>query len=251
MQKEINIEFAKRMLADSIWKEANIEGIPVTYPTTQTIIENGKISGLRASEVVAINNLKYAWAFVLDNLDAETDLTYLKRLNGIVGANLFTGSGDIRDFDVDIGGTSWTPEIPSYDSISDSLSSLRGIRGPAERSLNLFCILSRMQLFPDGNKRTAQLAANKELISTGSGVFSIPVEEKEVFFKLLVTYYETDDRTDLIRFLSDECILSPNLPSKEEFAARRRRQDMELGPAPIPSKYLSNPVNTTKGKQRR
>lgn len=251
MQREINIEFAKRMLIDSIWKEANIEGISVTYPTTQTVIEGGKISGLRTSDIVAINNLKHAWAFVLDNLDADTNLMYLRQINGIVGANLFTGSGIIRDFNVNIGGTSWMPEIPSYDSISDSLSSLREIPDPTERALNLFCTLSRMQLFPDGNKRTAQLAANKELISTGSGIFSIPVEEREVFFKLLVAYYETDDKTDLIGFLSDECVLSPNLPSKQEFAERRRRQDMELGPAPIPSKYLSNPINTAKSRRGR
>lgn len=185
MQKEINIEFAKRMLADSIWKEANIEGIPVTYPTTQTIIENGKISGLRASEVVAINNLKYAWAFVLDNLDVETDLTYLKRLNGIVGANLFTGSGDIRDFDVDIGGTSWTPEIPSYDSISDSLSSLRGIRGPAERSLNLFCILSRMQLSPMATSEPPNLPLTRSSFPPGLVFFPFLLRKRKSFLSCL------------------------------------------------------------------
>ena len=51
---------------DYIWKSANLEGISVTYPETQVIYDRGIVSGLSVNEVIAINNLKYAWQFILE-----------------------------------------------------------------------------------------------------------------------------------------------------------------------------------------
>ncbi len=39
MTQEENIFFAKRNLVDTIWKSANLEGVNVTFPETQMIID--------------------------------------------------------------------------------------------------------------------------------------------------------------------------------------------------------------------
>lgn len=52
MTREENVFWAKRNLVDYIWKSANLEGIAVTFPETQTIYEGisvqGKSIGLHA-----------------------------------------------------------------------------------------------------------------------------------------------------------------------------------------------------------
>lgn len=70
----------------------------------------------------------------------------------------------------------------------------------------MFCYFSRSQLFWDGNKRMAQLMANKALIESGVGILSIPVERNKEFFMKLVKYYESNNASELCMFLSRECI---------------------------------------------
>lgn len=41
-----NIDFARRHLADSVYKQANLEGVVVTLPETENIIEGGKVRKL-------------------------------------------------------------------------------------------------------------------------------------------------------------------------------------------------------------
>ena len=66
LTREQNVFIAKRNIVDYIWKSANLEGISVTYPETQVIFDNGIVNGLKVNEVIAINNLKYAWQFILE-----------------------------------------------------------------------------------------------------------------------------------------------------------------------------------------
>ena len=63
-----------------------------------------------------------------------------------------------------------------------------------------------MQIFVDGNKRVAQLIANKVLIENDIGIFQIPIEKLEQFKYLLIGFYETDDDTAIIDFMKECCI---------------------------------------------
>ena len=56
-----NIFMAKRNLVDYIWKSANLEGIAVTYPDTETIFNGVSVPNMRVDDIIAINNLKRAW----------------------------------------------------------------------------------------------------------------------------------------------------------------------------------------------
>ena len=61
-------------------------------------------------------------------------------------------------------------------------------------------------MFLDGNKRVANLVANKEMIKNGQGIISIPVEKIGQYFTLLIEYYETDNIEDLKKWIYDNCI---------------------------------------------
>ena len=201
-----NIFYAKRNLVDSIWKEARVEGISVTFPETKEIFEGRAVSGLSVDDTVAINNLKRAWEFVLDTLDADVDLAWVRQLNGIVGAGIVADAGQLRMSDVSIGGTEWRPDLPDYDTAREMLSEMAAVQPGELRALKTFSSLCRAQLFYDGNKRTAQLAANKVLISTGAGILAVPPSEQAEFTAKLVGFYESDDDAKLVSFLHERCI---------------------------------------------
>lgn len=74
MTVEDNIFYAKRNIIDSIWKEANVEGIAVTFPDTREIFEGRTVPGMSVNDTVAINNLKHAWQFIFDTIDVPVDL---------------------------------------------------------------------------------------------------------------------------------------------------------------------------------
>ena len=112
MTKEQNIFLAKRNIVDSIWKSANLEGIAVTYPETQAILDGGKVNGLKMDEIVTINNLKHAWYFILENEDVPNNFNILREINKIVGANLIINCGNLRTTPVSVGGTDWKPPFP-------------------------------------------------------------------------------------------------------------------------------------------
>ena len=67
LTREQNVFVAKRNIVDYIWKSANLEGISVTYPETQSIYDGGIVNGLTVDNIITINNLKYSWEFILKN----------------------------------------------------------------------------------------------------------------------------------------------------------------------------------------
>ena len=53
-QVEINIDFAKRHLVDTIYKQAILEGVATTFADTESIIEGGKINNMSSEDVLKI-----------------------------------------------------------------------------------------------------------------------------------------------------------------------------------------------------
>jgi Fic family protein len=202
MTVEENIFYAKRNVVDSIWKEANIEGIDVTFPEAKSIFEGCAVAGLSIDDTIAVNNLKRAWRFLFEHIDAPVDLAFVSEMNKIVGEQIVVDAGTLRVHDVKIGGTSWKPQLPDYDAACSMIERAVAGKSGEDRALRMFCLLCRAQLFPDGNKRTAQLVANKLLIEDGAGVLAVPVEEKPKFEELLLGYYETNESENLRRFLT-------------------------------------------------
>ena len=206
MTKEQNIFLAKRCIVDCIWKSSNIEGIDVTYPETQKLFDGGNVARLRLDEIQTINNLKHAWLFILNSIDAKNDINLLKSINSLVGSNLIDRPGQMRVYDVTIGGTNWKPDLPDENNIEKRLADFNKIECITERAITIMCYLMRTQFFSDGNKRTAMLFANKIMIQNGKGVISIPVEEDINFGEKLTKYYETNNMEDLKQFIYEKCI---------------------------------------------
>ncbi|MEG0998426.1 MAG: Fic family protein [Clostridiales bacterium] len=188
MTKKENIFVAKRNIIDYIWKSANLEGIGVTYPDTETICDGMTVDGYTIKDTLAVNNLKHAWMFVLDNIDYPMDYSFICKVNQIIG------------------GTNWQPDLPDEDEIKEQLNFVLSIEKPLERAVNLMLYCVRKQMFLDGNKRTSMLVANQIMIANGCGIISVPLEKQRAFIDLLVSFYTSNNIEDIAKFILDECI---------------------------------------------
>lgn len=203
--KDTAIEMAKRLLVDSIWKSANLEGLGTTFPKTEAILANVPTT-TKTEEVLFVINMKRAWQFLLDNLAYNNCIMLLREFDKIVGELLFSYAGEIRTIPVQIGGTSWEPEMPHTGIIMDSLKEIELIEDVELRALKYFCYIARNQMFIDGNKRVAQLMANKVLIENNIGIFQISMEKMEEFKGMLIEFYETGNDIRMIAFMKEYCI---------------------------------------------
>ena len=206
MTQEQNIFLAKRNIVDSIWRSSHIEGIDVTYPETQKLYDGGNVARLRLDEIQIINNLKHAWLYILNSVNVESDLNFLKSINSLVGSNLIDRAGQMRVYEERISGTNYVPELPNEEEVKKKLNEFAKIKCVTERAITIMCYLMRLQFFSDGNKRTSMLFANKIMIQNGKGIITIPIEEDEHFGKELTRYYETNNMENLKQFIYDKCI---------------------------------------------
>lgn len=207
MTKEENIFFAKRKLVDAIYKSANLEGIAVTFADTYAFMNNVNTGKISVDDMLKLKGLKDAWGMVLNTIDEPLNIAYIKKIHFEVckGQNVYP-LGDFRDKGVGITGTNWRPKLPSECDYEAELESVLNIKNELERCITLFCWIQRSQMFLDGNKRVANLVANKEMIRNGLGILSVPVEKIGEYFTLLISYYETNDMEDLKKWIYDNCI---------------------------------------------
>lgn len=210
LTREQNIFVAKRNIVDYIWKSANLEGIGVTYPETQAIYDGGVVNGLTVDKIIAINNLKYAWQFILENERIDFDFKALCHLHKLTCDKLVLDQnlGRLRATPVNIGGTSWKPQFPIESQIKEELEKLlsQPEKSKTEIAIEIMLWIMRRQMFIDGNKRVAMLFANKIMIDNGCGIITIAQENQETFYEKLIIYYESGDMQDLKQWIYDNCI---------------------------------------------
>lgn len=210
LTREQNVFVAKRNIVDYIWKSANLEGIGVTYPETQVIYDGGVVNGLTVDNVIAINNLKYAWQFILENEGIEYDFKALCHLHKLTCDKLVLDGnlGRLRTTPVSIGETSWKPQFPVESQIKEELEQLlnQPEKSKTEIAIEVMLWIMRRQMFKGGNKRVAMLFANKIMIDNGCGIITIAQKNQQTFFEKLINYYESGDNTDLKQWIYETSI---------------------------------------------
>lgn len=207
MTKDDNIFFAKRKLIDNIYKSANLEGIAVTFADTYSFMNNVNTGNISIDDMLKLKGLKDAWEYVLNTIDEELTIDYIKKIHFQVckGQNIFP-LGDFRDKGVGVTGTSWRPKLPIECNYENELKDIMSISNDLDRCISLFCWIQRSQMFLDGNKRVANLVANKEMIRCGQGIIAIPIEKIGEYFVLLINYYETNDMTNIKEWIRNYCV---------------------------------------------
>lgn len=204
----LNLDFARANMKANIYDQAVLEGVATTFPQTEDIIENGIVSGMTATDVQKILNLKHAWEFILDKdvLSYGTDYYILCHIAKLVNEGFYTDGGRIRGVPVTIGGTSYIPPLPIESIVKENIEAILNEKADnvdIATKLCLYCM--KTQIFNDGNKRAAVIFANHYMITKGQGLIVIPEDHVPEFKRLLVAYYEDRDNGEILEFMRSKC----------------------------------------------
>jgi len=205
-----NIDLAKRNLVNTIYRQAILEGVVTTLSDTENIIEGGIVNNMTPNDVLKIINLKHAWEFILNKniILSKTDFNTLSMINRLVLEGFYYNAGMLRTLPVDIGGTTWKPDIPKEMEVKNDIDNiLNSSKNHINIAIDLLLYVVRKQMFIDGNKRTSVIFANHYLISKGKGLIVIPVDKINKYKELLINYYETNNKKEISKFLKEECYL--------------------------------------------
>lgn len=202
-----NIFFAKRKLVDNIYKSANLEGIAVTFADTYSFINNVNTGKISIDDMLKLKGLKDAWEYVFNHVEEELTIDFIKKIHFEIckGQNVYP-LGEFRDKGVGITGTAWRPKLPMECDYESELNAILNNNNKLDKCIDLFCWIQRSQMFLDGNKRVANLVANKEMIKNGQGILSVPIEKIGEYFEKLIKYYETGNNKELKEWIYNNCV---------------------------------------------
>jgi prophage maintenance system killer protein len=102
---------------------------------------------------------------------------------------------------------SYVPPIPNEKRETKKFSEIVSAKmSSTQKALDMFCNISRKQLFWDGNKRCSLMIANKLLINNGAGIMLVKEKYVNEFNRQLSKFYETGEKREFQQFLYDKCI---------------------------------------------
>ena len=112
IDKKKLIALSKKLLPDTIFNMASLEGNPFTYPEVQTLIDGITVGGHKVSDEQQIYDLKDSWNYLYSLVSSdkfEVSKDTFNRINLIVAKNEALVSGEFRNSQVRIGGTDYLP----------------------------------------------------------------------------------------------------------------------------------------------
>lgn len=81
MNREENVFLAKKLFTELVFNTAYIEGVNVTFPQAQAIIDGAIVNNVPVSDIQTVLNLRDAWKYILETLDAPLTLDYICKVN--------------------------------------------------------------------------------------------------------------------------------------------------------------------------
>jgi Fic family protein len=205
-----NIFLAKKILVGNIYNTAKLEGVNATFPETEAILDGVNVPGVKLDDIQTILNLRDAWRDLLAMIKTnKIDIKFIKQINANVSRNESLAWGELRTGKISIAGTNHKPSIPGEKKVRVMTKKILSnkTKSATERAIDLMLYIMHSQLFWDGNKRTAALAANAVLIQNGAGVLSIAENDIVEFNRLLKQYYDTSQGDELKRFLYGKAVV--------------------------------------------
>ncbi|WP_203640554.1 Fic family protein [Levilactobacillus andaensis] len=194
-------------LAQLIYTTGKFENLSTSLTDTICILNNEPAPAATPRDIATIISLNHAFQSILAQ---KLPLIYpdIFVLNQDIN-NSRPSSGQLRTNDVTVALTNdvWLPPLPDPQRTPRELTNiLTGSTTTTEKALNLNLYLSRWQLFMDGNKRTAIVAANALMIQAGAGLLAIPENKMHWYRSQLQKYYRSGRDASLKQWLYDNCV---------------------------------------------
>lgn len=188
----------ERLGIDLSWKSSQIEGNTYSLLETERLLRESKTAeGKTQEEAIMLLNHKYALRFVSDNPDYLQQLTVsrIENIHSLLIKDLAVDKG-IRHRRVGITGTNYRP-LDNEFQIREALQSMCDLINSRttifDKALLALVLLSYIQAFMDGNKRTARITSNAVLIANGYCPLSFRTVESIDYKKAMLIFYEQNN----------------------------------------------------------
>ena len=188
----------ERLGIDLSWKSSQIEGNTYTLLETERLLRESKTAeGKTREEAVMLLNHKDALSFVLDNPDYLKELTvsHIEDIHQLLTKDLSIDKG-LRRHRVGITGTNYHPldnEFQIREAMRDACELINSKSNIFEKALLTLILLSYIQPFSDGNKRTARITSNAILIANNYCPLSFRSVDSIDYKKAMLIFYEQNN----------------------------------------------------------
>ena len=188
----------ERLGVDLSWKSSQIEGNTYSLLETERLLKDKQTaSGKTKEEAIMLLNHKDALDFVLDIPDYLKELSVhrIEDIHSILTKELEVDR-NIRHRRVGITGTNYRPldnEFQIREALEDTCTLVNGKNNVFEKALLTLVLLSYIQAFVDGNKRTARITSNAILIANGYCPISFRTVDSIDYKKAMLMFYEQNN----------------------------------------------------------
>lgn len=211
-----DVEYRKemeRLGIDLSWKSSQIEGNTYSLLETERLLkEKETASGKTKDEAVMLLNHKDALDFILDVPDYLSTLkvSRIEEIHSILTKELGV-ERNIRHRRVGITGTNYQPldnEFQIREALEDSVRLINSKQGVFDKALLALVLLSYIQAFTDGNKRTARIVSNGILIANGYCPISFRTVDSIDYKKAMLMFYEQNNIAAFKRIFIDQFLFA-------------------------------------------
>jgi Fic family protein len=199
----------ERFTIEFSWKSSQIEGNTYSLLETEELIKNKKeAKGHDKSEAIMIINHKSTFDTILAKSVSFKKITEIdiRTIHAELTKDLDIVS-NVREFGVGITGTRYLPfdnKFQIEEALHGLIERINQTDAVPEKSLILLAMISYLQPFADGNKRTARMVSNAVLLANGYYPLSYRSVDEVEFKKALIIFYEQNNIYNLKHIFLDQ-----------------------------------------------
>lgn len=199
----------ERFIIEFSWKSSQIEGNTYSLLETEELIKNKKeAKGHDKNEAIMILNHKSTFDTILTHKNTFQDISGvdIRTIHSELTKDLDIKS-NIREHGVGITGTNYVPPDNKWqieEALETIIARVQKLPFVAEKALAFLIMISYLQPFTDGNKRTARMISNSILLANGYYPLSYRSVDEVEFKKALILFYEQNNLFHMKRIFLDQ-----------------------------------------------
>ena len=198
LSKDLLKKEFERLTIELSWKSSRIEGNTYSLIDTEILIkENKQAAGHKKGEAIMILNHKKAIDYILNQSSnfKKLNIANIRNLHEILTADLDIERG-LRKKPVGIVGTRYKPVDNQHqikEAMEKFISAINKAGSAFEKAILAIAIISYIQPFTDGNKRTARILGNALLLAGNICPLSYRSVDESEYKKSLIIFYEQNN----------------------------------------------------------
>lgn len=188
----------ERLAIDLSWKSSQIEGNTYSLLETERLLTEKKTAeGKPQSDAIMLLNHKAAINFINENRDYLNPISIraIEDIHSILVKDLEV-ERNIRQRRVGVSGTNYRPLDNEYqirEALEDMSMLVNNKKNIFEKALLALVLLSYIQPFVDGNKRTARIISNAVLLAHDHCPLSFRTVDPLLYKKAMLVFYEQNN----------------------------------------------------------